>query len=94
MSTRPLGVPFATTTGSENCRPPSSEKATFTRGVPPGAVYHAAATRSPSAAKAGPLTGHPAIFHPSSCRSVGSDHDSPSNRTTRMLRISFCERSR
>ncbi|MCS4088371.1 hypothetical protein GGQ10_003218 [Salinibacter ruber] len=93
-STRPVGVPFATTIGSPNCRPPSAENATLTRGTPPGAVYHAAATRSPAAASAGPLTGQPSIRHPSSWRTAGSDHDWPSNRTSRMLRTSSADRSR
>ena len=57
-------------------------------------VYHASATRSPSVASAGPLTGQPAIFQLSRPTDIGAPQRPASSRMNEMSRISSGSRSR
>src|SRR5215218_6543819 len=66
-STRPSTPPSSTRAGVPNVAPASPEKATWTRGRSPSPVNHASATGRPSAATAGPLTGHALICQLSAC---------------------------
>src|SRR5688500_19098892 len=91
--TRPSGMPALNTTGALHVFPASLEWATLTAGLLSAAVNHARATRDPSAASAGPLTGHPPICQPSLIV-TGFDQAPPANRTTEMSRISESDRSR
>ena len=72
-STRPSGEPSSTRVGAWNERPRSSENETSTRGFSSWpCVYHTSATRRPSLASAGPLTGHPGVRQPSSRIEIGT----------------------
>ncbi|HEY7112621.1 MAG TPA: hypothetical protein VIA45_06770 [Thermoanaerobaculia bacterium] len=57
-------------------------------------MNQATATSRPRAATAGPLTGQPAIFHPSAATVREAVHRPPARRTAAMSRISAPERSR
>src|SRR5262249_59484862 len=94
IPTRPGGAAPSTGVGAPKCAPASLEKAASTRGLSPAAVNHTTATERPSAAAAGPLTGQPAIFHPSAATGAGFVQPPELLLTTAMSRISLSLRSR
>src|SRR5690606_17756427 len=90
----PRTLPLATSTGADHVLPASSDRATRTRGAPSAPVNHAAASRSPSDAIAGPFTGQPSTCQPSSATGRERSQPSPARRTAKMSRISSAVRPR